>query len=72
MTLPTAELTLPDMAPSDRIVVILPRELVEALTALARRKGLARVAYIRMVLTEHVAATPATEQADEDAPQGVS
>jgi metal-responsive CopG/Arc/MetJ family transcriptional regulator len=42
------------MAAASRIVLILPRELVETLTALANRKGLSRSAYIRMVLTEYV------------------
>ena len=42
------------MPASERIVVILPKELVETLTKLAKDKGLARTAYIRMVLTGHV------------------
>jgi len=33
----------------------LPRELLEKITKPAQRKGLSRVSYIRMVLTEHVA-----------------
>jgi hypothetical protein len=39
----------------ERIIISLPKELIEALSRLAARKGLARTAYIRMVLTEHVA-----------------
>jgi len=42
------------MAAGMRIVLVLPRELVETLGARARRKGLSRAAYIRMILTEHV------------------
>ena len=37
-----------------RIVIILPKELVEKLDALAKARGLARAAYIRMVLLEHI------------------
>lgn len=54
------------MAAASRIVLILPRELVETLTALANRKGLSRSAYIRMVLTEHVGA-----QRRDDKPKSV-
>ncbi len=54
MTLAKGAPTIEEMPASERIVVILPRELVDQLTELARAKGLARTAYIRMVLTEHV------------------
>ena len=54
MTLSKDTPTIEEMPASERIVVILSRELVETLTELAKAKGLARTAYIRMVLTEHV------------------
>jgi predicted DNA binding CopG/RHH family protein len=54
LTLRQPENRVEEMPRSERIVVILPRELVDALTRLADAKGLARTAYIRMVLTEHV------------------
>lgn len=57
MTLSKDAPTIEEMPASERIVVILPKELVETLTALAKAKGLARTAYIRMVLTEHVQET---------------
>jgi len=38
----------------ERILIRLPKELLEALGTLAKAKGLSRTAYIRMVLTEHV------------------
>jgi len=41
-------------APVERIIISLPRELLEKLNELARRKGLSRASYIRMILTEHV------------------
>ena len=66
MTLGNRAPTIEEMPASERIVVILPKELVETLTALAKGKGLARTAYIRMVLTEHVQETE-TEERDENA-----
>jgi metal-responsive CopG/Arc/MetJ family transcriptional regulator len=42
------------MAPVERVMIQLPRELLDKLTAIARRKGLSRASYIRMVLTEDV------------------
>lgn len=54
MTLAKGALTIEEMPASERIVVILPKELVETLTKLAKDNGLARTAYIRMVLTKHV------------------
>ena len=38
----------------ERIVLTLPRGLIERITELAQRKGLTRAAYIRMVLTDHL------------------
>ena len=61
MTLSKDAPTIEEMPASERIVVILPKELVETLTALAKAKGLARTAYIRMVLTEHVQDVEAEE-----------
>jgi metal-responsive CopG/Arc/MetJ family transcriptional regulator len=42
------------LAPVERIMLSLPRELLDKLTAIAKRKGLSRASYIRMVLTEDV------------------
>jgi len=38
----------------ERIMLSLPKELLEKLTELAKKKGLSRASFIRMVLTEHV------------------
>jgi metal-responsive CopG/Arc/MetJ family transcriptional regulator len=38
----------------ERIIISLPKELLERLNRIAQRKGLSRASYIRMVLTEHV------------------
>ena len=64
MTLSKDAPTIEEMPASERIVVILPRELVETLTELAKAKGLARTAYIRMVLTEHVQEVKEQEASD--------
>jgi len=37
----------------ERIIISLPADLLEKLTELAKKKGLSRASYIRMVLTEH-------------------
>jgi metal-responsive CopG/Arc/MetJ family transcriptional regulator len=37
----------------ERIMLSLPKDLLAKLTDLAKRKGLSRASYIRMVLTEH-------------------
>ena len=42
--------------PDPRIIMILPKDLVKKLDALAKVKGLSRAAYIRMILLEHVRA----------------
>ena len=42
--------------PDPRIIMILPKDLVEKLDTLAKVKGLSRAAYIRMILLEHVRA----------------
>lgn len=57
--------TIDEMTASERIVAILPKELVETLTELAKAKGLSRAAYMRMVLTEHVQETE-SEASDGD------
>ena len=44
--------------PDPRIIMILPKDLVKKLDALAKVKGLSRAAYIRMVLLEHVRNEP--------------
>jgi metal-responsive CopG/Arc/MetJ family transcriptional regulator len=38
----------------ERIIVTLPRDLLDKLNELARQKGLTRGAFIRMTLTEYV------------------
>ena len=38
----------------ERIIISLPRDLLEKLNGLAQRKGLTRGAFIRMLLTEYV------------------
>ncbi len=53
------------MGMSERIVAILPKELVDELTELAKSKGLARTAYIRMILTEHVQAQRAAPEPED-------
>ena len=65
MTLSKDASTIEEMPASERIVVILPKELVETLTELAKAKGLARTAYIRMVLTEHVQDVEAEERGEK-------
>ena len=57
MTSQASATTIGPMAVTPRIVISLPAELLEALTEAAKAKGLARTAYIRMVLTEHVQET---------------
>jgi predicted DNA-binding protein len=47
----------------ERIVLTLPHGLVERLTEVAEKKGLTRAAYIRMVLTDHLA-TESIEEVD--------
>ena len=47
--------------PDPRIIMILPKDLVEKLDALAKVKGLSRAAYIRMILLEHVGNAPPTK-----------
>jgi metal-responsive CopG/Arc/MetJ family transcriptional regulator len=49
--MPSAVDTVPAV---ERIMLSLPKDLLEKLTALAKRKGLSRASFIRMVLTEHV------------------
>jgi predicted DNA-binding protein len=48
---------------AERIVLTLPHGLVERLTDVAEKKGLTRAAYIRMVLTDHLA-TESMEEVD--------
>ena len=40
------------ISPVERIMLSLPKDLLDRLTAIAKRKGLSRASYIRMVLTE--------------------
>ena len=42
------------MPRSPRIIITLSKPLLDALTVLGKRHGLARAAYIRMVLSQHV------------------
>lgn len=42
------------MPRSPRIIVTLSKPLLDALTALGKRHGLARAAYIRLILSQHV------------------
>jgi predicted DNA binding CopG/RHH family protein len=42
------------MPRSPRIIVTLSNSLLDRITALAKRHGLSRAAYIRLVLSQHV------------------
>lgn len=54
MTSASTAPTIGPMAVTPRFMISLPAELAERLTEMAKRKGLSRAAYVRMVLTEHV------------------